>query len=330
MKLGDLLTAESKIKEEKLIGRELDILEGEMLLLAIQKGDFFVEGEEGVAPATRLLALFDPLECNEENEEDGWGGGLWDDEFEPVKEATTNRQAILNERVDFEPELLDVSEFIINNKYYAVYEAEESWLDGRPHDTVQALIRADGADIIPERWQEKTLEELTMAEYIVQDEMMDIAWDADILSIDVEFTDENETGEILSGKLIKCPCGRLDVPVTFELKAPSGKDITVNVYGTYTLDIWQDADALGLDKDELEEICAPTERLLVVEYSADTEVLLNFYTRDFLDEEARMGDILPEIMLGMQDHELRLVDVVHEDFDEDVELELMSYEVFED
>ena len=59
-------------------------------------------------------------------------------------------------------------------------------------------------------------------------------------------------------------------------------------------------------------------------------MLMNFYTKDYLDEEARVGDELPELVLGMQDHELRLVDVVPADFDEDVELELMSYEVFED
>ena len=96
------------------------------------------------------------------------------------------------------------------------------------------------------------------------------------------------------------------------------------------LDVWKDAELLGLDEDDLEEMCQPDERLLAVEYDADADVLMNFYTKDYLDEEARAGDRLPELVLGTADHELRLIDVVPADFDEDVELELMSYEVFED
>ena len=82
MKLGDLITAETKINEEILIGRELEILEGELLLLAIQKGEFFVEEEGGVMPATRLLALYDPLDVEEEDdEEDDWEAeDIWGDD----------------------------------------------------------------------------------------------------------------------------------------------------------------------------------------------------------------------------------------------------------
>lgn len=334
MKLGDLLTAEVEINEEKLIGKEIELLDGELLLLAVQKGKFFVEEEGGVVPATRLLALYDPVDTEDDDEEeDGdWKEeDIWDDEeFEGREEFTTNRQAILNEKDEYEPELLDISEFVINGEHYAVFEAEESWMDGRPHDAVQALKRAGETGVVSEKWQDKSLEELTMIEYIVQDELMNVTWSADILSIGVEFFEDGDSGEILSGKLIKCPCGRFDEPISFELKAPSGKNINVSVYGTYTLDIWKDADMLGLDQDELEEICSPNERLLVVEYSADEEAILNFYARDFLDEAARFGDELPEVMLGMEEHELHLIDVVPAGFDEDVELELLSYEVFED
>lgn len=334
MKLGDLLTAETKINEEILIGKELDLLEGELLLLAIQKGEFFVEEEDAVVPATRLLALYDPLDTEEEedeNEEEWDDEDLWDDEeFDEEEAFTTNRQAIMNERDAYEPELLDVSEIVINGDHYTVYEAEESWMDGRPHDAVLALKRADEAGIVSEKWQEKDLENLTMAEYIVQDELMDVAWRADILSIGVEFSDEEESGEVLCGKVFNLPCGRFEDPVTFDLKAPSGEAVEARIYGIYMLDVWKDAELLGLDEEDLEEMCAPDERLLAVEYDADADVLMNFYTKDFLDEEARAGDELPELVLGTADHELRLVDVVPADFDEDVELELMSYEVFED
>ena len=335
MKLGDLLTAETKINEEILIGREMEILEGELLLLAIQKGEFFVEEEGGVMPATRLLALYDPLDAEDEEDEDGeWeDDDIWDDddlEFEDEEEFTTNRQAIMNEKEEYEPELLDVSEFVINGEPYAVFEAEESWMDGRPHDAVQALKRADEAGVVSEKWQDKSLEDLTMVEYIVQDELMNVAWRADILSVGIEFSEEEESGEVLCGKVFRLPCGRFEEPVAFDIADSAGNAIEARIYGIYMLDVWKDAELLGLDEDELEEMCQPDERLLAVEYDADADVLLNFYTKDYLDEEARAGDQLPELVLGMADHELRLIDVVSEDFDEEVELELMSYEVFED
>ena len=130
--------------------------------------------------------------------------------------------------------------------------------------------------------------------------------------------------------MFNLPCGRLEEPVAFDITAPSGDAIEARIYGIYMLDVWKDAELLGLDEDDLEEMCQPDERLLAVEYDADADVLLNFYTKDYLDEEARVGDQLPELVLGTADHELRLIDVVPEDFDEEVELELMSYEVFED
>jgi hypothetical protein len=258
---------------------------------------------------------------------------IWDDEdldFEGEEEFTTNRQAIMNEKEDYEPELLDVSEFVINGEHYTVFEAEESWMDGRPHDAVQALKRADEAGIVPEKWQDKNLEDLTMAEYIVQEELMDVAWRADILSVGIEFSEEEESGEVLCGKVFTLPCGRFEEPVVFDIADSAGNAIEARIYGIYMLDVWKDAELLGLDEDDLEEMCQPYERLLAVEYDADADVLMNFYTKDYLDEEARAGDQLPELVLGTADHELRLIDVVQEDFDEEVELELMSYEVFED
>ena len=333
MRLGDLITAETKINEEILIGKELEVLEGETLLLAVQKGEFFVESEEKVCPATRILALYDaPEEESDEDEDDDWDDGRdWDNNlFDDGDELITNRQAILNEKEDFEPELLDVSEIIVNGKVYEVFEAEESFMEERPHDAVQALKRADDAGVVPAYWQDKNLDDLALIEYIVDDSMMEIAWNADILIVDFNFAEEDDDNEVLSGKIIECPCGRLDVPVAFDIESPSGNKVPVKVYGTYTLDIWQDAEMLGLDEDELEEICSSEEKLLVVEYSVDADAILNFYTKDFLDSEYIKGEELPELILGMKEHELRLIDVVPADFDEDVELELMSYEVFED
>lgn len=333
MRLGDLLTAETKINEEILIGKELELLEGEMLLLAIQNGEFFVESEEAVVPTTRILALYDALDEEDEEEEPDWNEEEeWDDEleFRDDEETLTNRQAILNEKDEFEPEILDVTEIIINGKEYQVYEAEESFMDEHPHDAVQALKRADDAGVVSEKWQDKNLDDLTLVEYIVDESMMDVAWSADILHIDANFAEEGDDSEVLCGKVFECPLGRLDVPVSFGIKAPSGKDVTVKVFGTYALDIWQDADMLGLDEEELEEICERDERILVVEYSCSEDAVLNFYTKDFLDSEYTASDDRPELMLGMEEHELQMIDIVPADFDEDVELELLSYEVFED
>lgn len=333
MKLGDLLTAEAKINEEILIGKELEVLEGETLLVAIQKGEFYVESEDAVCAATRILALYEPPADEEEEELDWDEMDDWDDEeidFDEEEEFTTNRQAIMNQKEEYEPELLDVSEIIINGRPYAVFEAEESFMEGQPHDAMQALRRADEAGVISQKWQDKVADDMIMVEYIVDDALMGVAWTADILSIDFNFSDENDDNEVLCGKVFTLPCGRFEEPVAFDITGQEGQAIEARIHGIYMLDVWSDAALLGLDEDELEEICTPDERLLAVEYDADADVLLNFYTKDYLDEEARAGDQLPELVLGMKDHELRLVDVVPADFDEEVELELMSYEVFED
>ena len=334
MRLGDLITAETKINEEILIGRELELLEGEMLLLAIQKGEFFVESEEAVVPATRILALYDALDDEDEDEDADWEAEeAWDDEqeFQEYDEIMTNRQAILNEKDEFEPEVLDVEEIIINGREYQIYEAEESFMDEHPHDAVQALKRADEAGFVSEKWEDKNLDDLTLVEYIVEESMMEVAWRADILHIDVNFSEEGgDDSEVLCGKVFECPLGRMDVPVTFSIKAPSGKDVEVKIFGTYALDIWQDADMLGLDEEELEEICEKDERILVVEYSVSEDAVLNFYTKDFLDAEYTDPDERTELMLGMEEHELQMIDIVPDDFNEHVVLELLSYEVFED
>lgn len=332
MKLSDLITAETKINNEILIGKELEVLEGETLLLAIQQGEFFVESEEGVSPATRILALYEAPEAEEDEDEDWDEEEDWDavEDYLEEDEFTTNRQAILNEKDEYEPELLDVSEIIINGKEYKVYEAEESFMEQRPHDAVAALKRADEAGVVSDYWQNKNLDDLAVIEYIVEDSMMDVAWTADILSIDFDFSEDEDDNEVLCGKVLECPCGRMDVPVTFDIKAPSGKDVTVKVYGTYTLDIWRDAEMLDLDEEELEEICERDQRIMVVEYSVSEDAVLNFYTKDFLDAEYSESEERPELVLGMEDHELQMIDIVSDDFDETVELELLSYEIFED
>ncbi len=330
MRLGDLITAETKINEEILIGKELELLEGETLLLAIQKGEFFVESEDAVCPATRILALYEPPA---DEEDDEWEDDAWDDgEFglDEDAEVITNRQAIINQKEEFEPELLDVNEIIINGKGYQVFEVEESFMEDQPRDAVEALKRADEAGVISEKWQDKVTDDMTLVEYIVEDSMMDVAWQADILAIDFGFSDENDDNEMLCGKVFECSAGKLDVPIAFDITSPAGDKIPARIYGVHMLDVWRDAHLLGLDEDELEEMCAPDERLLAVEYDVDADAILNFYTKDYLDKEARDGDELPELMLGMEDHELRLIDVVPEDFDGEVELELMSYEIFED
>lgn len=332
MRLGDLITAETKIYEEVLIGKELEMLDGEMLLLAIQKGEFFVESEDAVVASTRILALYDALEPEEEDADIWDEDDEWDEEFGLGEddEIITNRQAILNAKDAFEPEILDVTEILINGREYRVFEAEESFMDEQPHDAVQALKRADDAGVVSVKWQDKNLDKLALVEYIVDESMMDVAWRADILSIDVNFTEEDGDSEVLCGKVIECPMGRLDVPASFSIKAPSGKEVAVKVFGTYALDIWQDADMLGLSEEELEEICERDERILVVEYSTSEDAVLNFYTKDFLDEEYTPSGDRPELMLGMEEHELQMIDIVPADYEGDVELELLSYEIFED
>lgn len=337
MKLGDLITAENKINRDILIGKEIEFAEGEMLLLAIQQGEFYVESEGGPANATRLLALYDGAAEDGELAEwkdswdetdDAWVNGLIEDN----EEIITNRQAILNAKDESESVVLDVAGLMVNDRTYMVYEAEESWMDDYPIDVAQILRKADDEDSVSEKWQEKSLEELVLVEYIVEDSLMDIQWEDTDLYVEPALAEDaaEDDNMILSGKVIKCPCGRFDETVSFQVKSHSGKAVNVDIFGIHMLDVWSDADRLGLSEEELEEICLSDERLLVVEYKTDADAVMNFFTKSFLDAEASEGEVLPELMMGMEDHELQLIDIVPEYFDSDVELELLSYEVFED
>jgi hypothetical protein len=115
------------------------------------------------------------------------------------------------------------------------------------------------------------------------------------------------------------------------LYAPNGEIISIDLYGVHMLDIWKDAEMLGLDEEDLKLVCSRDERLLAVEFNVNSEsdVAVNFYTKAFLDApDSERG--LPAMMMGTANAELRMIDIVPADFDGDVELELFSFEVFED
>lgn len=325
MKLKTLIINEAEIKRELFIGRELEILDEKVLLLALQEGTF-CDDEGETEAAAKLVLLHESIE--EEDEWDDEDELLWDDDEE--LEGMTRRQELLEMMDDSgELDLQDACELQVNGTAYTVYDTNEKWMEDQPYDALLAIKRAAEAGAIPESWMEKDCENLYMVEYTVDPAMFDEDWSLDIMSLQFDFMAEGS--EVLVGKVMKLPCGRLDVPVAFSLNTPAGDELNVEVYGTYLLDIWKDAACLDLDFSDLEEICARDEKLLVVEYSVDAEVdaALNFYTKDFLDAPAD-DEEPPMLLLGTEDHELRLLEVVPGDYNGEVELELLSYEVFEE
>lgn len=323
MNLRQLIDNEVQIDKEIFIGKEIELLDESSLLLSIQEGTFLTE-DGLLEPATKLILLHETIEDEDEwdDEEDFWD--------EDEDEVMTHRQELL-EMIDDSGDvtMVDACSIQINGKEYAVFETEEKWMCDLPYDGVLALKRAAEHNAIPDSWLEKENDNLELIEYIVDPAIAEVDWNVDILPMEIAFMAEGE--EILVGKVLKLPCERLDVPVTFELRSPASDAINVKVYGTYLLDIWKDAACLDLDFSDLEEICARDEKLLVVEYSTDSdaEVALNFYTKDFLDAPADDED-MPLLMLGTAEHELRLLEVVPGDYNSEVELELLSFEVFED
>lgn len=316
MKLRDLLNDQVESVREVLIGREIDVLGKKALLLSLREVDEMEDGD--LVRAVKLAVLHE--ETLEEDED--W----FDDEEE--EDAQTNRQWLI-EMMDTEADVsaTDIDAFVVNGVRYEVLESDTSFLEDPLYEEGMLAKHFVEQGVVPDIWLEKDLDQLAIAEHTMEPAMLRVDWNADILNVSAEIMEPDQ--EFLVGKVIKCVCGHYDVPKEFFIKDPEGMEIAVRIHGVYSHDIWSDAACLEMDFSELEEYCERNERLLVVEYSVDEDLDLQFYTKDYLDasvddddRESGAGGFLLETA-----HKARVIDVVSADFDGEVEIELLSYTV---
>lgn len=326
MNLKELIINERNIKREVMIGREVQVLDEMALLVGLQEVSLYDEDDQLHTVCKMMLLREGVLE---DEWDDDFAAGEFEDDWD--EEENVSRRHVLASMIHdkSETDMIDAVAVAVGGEVFGIEEAEEGWLMDRPHDAVQFLKRAEDAGVIPPGWMLKDAAELWMTEYVVEPEIFSVNWDADILSVNFGF--QAVSNEVLVEEVITCPCGRFDEPASLELYAPNGETITVELYGVHMLDIWKDAEVLGLDEEDLELVCCRDERLLAVEFNVNSEsdVAVNFYTKSFLDApDSERG--IPAMMMGTANAELRMIDIVPADFDEDVELELFSFEVFED
>lgn len=322
MKLKDLFEGGKAALKEQLIGREIEILDEKVLLLGLRQTE---ETEDGEAQAVTKLLLLYQEELEEEDWDDDWDEeDEWDEEWDRDQ---TNRQMLIEALEDeSQAAISDVDTFIIGGMRFETLGMDVIDLSERPYDEVLMLKRFAEDGAIAELWMDKQVKTLVLAEFEVDSSIFDVDWNADILPVSVEMMVPNEEG--LVGKVMECSCGLYEKPMEFTIKGRDGEPIEVTLYGVYPFDIWKDAACLEDDFYELEEECGRDERLLMAEYSTRPEVQLNFYTRDYLDGIAYEdeGPIGFWIVGPKEDgHRKCVIDVVPEDFDEDVEIELLSY-----
>ena len=92
MRLGELLDSRQQVSRERLIGREIEVMDKEALILALQEVETVEDGE--LEMAVRLLILHEDDEFAEDtalrgrwSEDDDWG--------EEEEREQTNRQQLI-------------------------------------------------------------------------------------------------------------------------------------------------------------------------------------------------------------------------------------------
>lgn len=318
MKLRALMNDQVESLREVLIGREIDVLDRRALLLSIREVEEMEDGE--LVTAVKLAVL---------HEVDAEADLDWLSDEDEEDEAQTNRQWLI-EMMDTEEEIsaTDIEAFVVNGSRYEVLESEISLLEDPLYEEGMLARHFAKQGVISDIWLEKELEELAIAEYTIEPAVLRVDWNADILNVSTEMSEPVQ--EFLVGKIIKCACGHYDVPKEFSIKDPQGMDVTVRIHGVYPHDIWSDVACLEMDFSELEEYCERDERLLLVEYSIDEELDLEFYTKDYLDASVDDDEDDGARSIGVilnSPNQVKVVDVVPADFDGEVEIELLSYTV---
>lgn len=318
MKIKDILKLTPEMQKEVFIGKEFIIEDRECLILGLNR---YCEGDGEIT--SKLLAL---------HEEDLGTDTDWDDTYRDFDDITVRQMLIEDLEGAGDSSSSDIKKFIVNGAEYDVLGANFYYLS--PNDFSDTLLIKHFADhgCIPNRWQQKNVEELILAEHEMDEDIYNINWSADILKISAQLDKEDD--RVLVGKVLECEQGEYFAPRKFSFKGKNGEVIEVKLFALKKITSKEAQEYLVLDEEEIHEIMEPDEQFLIVEYEASNGAEMQFYSKDYLDsyvDDASMDAWLGEggALAGVSSHhgskKFCVVDVVSCDFDAKVKLELLSY-----
>lgn len=331
MNLKALVNHKIEITNRQIIGKEIEMMGKRALLLGILQG-MYQNDEDEQEERTVLYILHKQPPKEEGLWNDRWDDEDWDEEI-PER---TNRQRLLEDldAGSVQP-VTELRGLAVNGRLYRAKSAAYTGLESRAYDEIQIIKEFAGEQAIPDFWMEQELEFLGLGRYDIEPDILREDWNKETLSICGEMKAPDEQFPV--GKVMEYPCGHYNPPKEFTVKARNGEDISVIIYGVYLYDIWeqwqehcQDRENLEEDIDELEETFERDQRLLLVEYSTETDIQMNFYMKDYLDgaEEAVVLDRCREgwfVFPAKADRNIAVAAEVYEDFSGPVEIELLSY-----
>lgn len=349
MNLREYLNKEHKIYNEIILGREI-MLE--------QKPAFLIAIEETNNPEYEMHADDSPLYDDEDEEIDMTYTQLFvlredenheyeDDEEDDYMEEKTNRQQLTEDILTYEKTSFGyVDSFIINGNNCEVYSGDFEFLDCCSHENIEMLKHFVEKNMISETWLEKDISCLTLYQYELDNSIFDILSCSDIVNIEAVMAFPPE--DSLIGKTLNLSYGHYDIPKGFYVKDSNEKDIYFKIYGVFALGrsdmeniIREGASEFEDDEDireytketevELNRIFADNRKLLVIEYSTDDDLQLNFYTKEYLDSKESESN-LPGLIMGSFDEDdtahrqTDLIGITFSDYNDcdNIEVELLS------
>ena len=328
MKLREYLNRKCEIYSETILGREIKLEESPALLIALAEtdnpeyavfdaGSLTHDDDETDKTRTYLLVLSETENDTDICEYDDDCCGCTDDYTDYPEEKTNREWLTENMQADGEISSCDIDAFIINGYKYDVYSCDFEFLSCCPHECIEILKYFAGKNAVSEMWLEKDFSRLSLCQYELDNSVFDALSGSDIVNI--EALPAIPPKESLIGRVLNLSYGHYDIPKGFSEKDDEGNSVDFKVYGVFDFgrddmeDIVREC-AAEFDEDEdireylketeaeLERIFADNRRLLVIEYSADDDLQLNFYTKDFLD--SKEGEVtLPGLLMGSFDED---------------------------
>ena len=328
MNLNTLLNHKIEVTEQQIIGKEIELLGKKALLLGILQG-LYQNDEEEREERTVLYILHKQILKEEELWNDRWDEEDWDEEL-PER---TNRQRLLEELdAGSVRSVTELRGLAVNGRLYKAESAAYTGLEARTYDEIQVIKEFAEQKAIPDSWMEQDLELLGLGSYDIDPDILKEDWHRESTDICAEMKAPDEQFPV--GKVMEYNCGHYDPPKKFAIKARNGADIPINIHGIYLYDIWEQWQEDCSNKDNIEELIEELEdsfgrdqRLLLVEYSTEPDIQLNFYMKEYLDapEDVVMGRAGWYIAPTEADRSIAVAAEVDEDFSGLVEIELLSY-----
>lgn len=311
MTLQEWIGLELDIHRSMVVGREIRLAGEDAFILGVQtsydeRSSYMLEhdDEERHEITTKLVLLH---ECHE----DSLDIDKDDDEYEEL----TIREHLMRDIEESQshiPGICDISMFMISGKEYHVSGMSNvHLLEIGSHKVFWLLQEAFASRRIPKRWLEADLNDVWIAACDVEESIYEIDWNESDLDITVEM--ESETAQRYVGARFTIGCGELDEPYRIIISDHPCGEIEVQIHGISVVQ----ADTFGE--------CAA----LVIEYSASENLQMEFYRADYLDGSySEDGRGIPGFLFSddeENEHRFAFAGYVDKDFNDQVELELLSY-----